>query len=65
MKSKGLCPICGKKTHCALVEGKPAEECWCTKVKFTKEIMNELKRRNIKECICEDCFIKLKRELKD
>ena len=64
MNKKGICKICGKSNNCALVYGKAPESCWCTKVKFTKEIMDELKRRNIENCICENCYKKLKDDLK-
>ncbi|XMB87503.1 cysteine-rich CWC family protein [Mycoplasmatota bacterium WC44] len=60
---KGICPICNKPTGCAIVAGEPPKTCWCMDVKFTKEVMDELDRREIKDCICSDCYEKIYKDV--
>lgn len=54
---KGKCPVCGKENGCGMLKGTPHEECWCTKVKFEKEMLEVIpeKYKGL-SCICLKCI---------
>lgn len=53
----GKCPICGKDNSCGMLNGVPHEECWCTKVKVEKEMLEAIPEEyKGLSCICLNCI---------
>jgi len=58
VSEKSVCESCGKEFSCGANVGK----CWCFAVEVKEETLTKL-REDFKRCLCEDCLIKVSREL--
>lgn len=50
------CPLCNQSNHCGVLN---ESSCWCTKVKVTKEMLDEVPKELLgKSCLCINCINK-------
>jgi len=52
------CPLCGGLNSCAVIEGKPIDECWCKAVKIPQALLEKVPAElRGKVCVCQTCVI--------
>jgi len=59
-----ICPLCGGPNQCALAVDRNADECWCDKVEFPKELLAQIPDGAVrKTCVCQTCLINFQETL--
>jgi hypothetical protein len=52
-----VCPLCGEPNHCTLAADPEATECWCDKLEFPQQILEQVPAGALQRaCICRNCL---------